>query len=149
MITINNIMRPLMAKLILLSPATKIKTPNHPHGQSVVIKIVCLIGDIVATHKVGGFMSHSAKKFCSWCELQDHEREELKLGKPCNQMLALGASHQWYNTGTLRLQQMFAKRSGIRLSEINCLPYWDPVTNIALGPLYNWYEGVLQHHVCH
>ncbi|MBW0579164.1 hypothetical protein O181_118879, partial [Austropuccinia psidii MF-1] len=59
-------MRPLIDELILLNPGIKIKTPNHPYGRSVVIKIMCLIGDIVATHKVGGFMSHSAKKFCSW-----------------------------------------------------------------------------------
>ncbi|MBW0476031.1 hypothetical protein O181_015746 [Austropuccinia psidii MF-1] len=147
--TIDNIMRPLIDELILLNPGIKIKTPNHPHGQSVVIKIVYLIGDIVATHKVGGFMSHSAKNFFSLCELKDNEREELKLGKPHNQMLVLGASHQWYDTRTLRLQQMFAKRSGIQWSEIKILPYWDPVTNIALGPLHNWYEGVLQDHVLH
>ncbi|MBW0516432.1 hypothetical protein O181_056147 [Austropuccinia psidii MF-1] len=29
---------------------------------------------------------------------------------------------------------------------MNQLPYWDPVTNICLGVLHNWYEGVLQHH---
>ncbi|MBW0515864.1 hypothetical protein O181_055579 [Austropuccinia psidii MF-1] len=32
MITINNIMRPLIDQLILLNPVIQIKTPNHPHG---------------------------------------------------------------------------------------------------------------------
>ncbi|PLW23895.1 hypothetical protein PCANC_18850 [Puccinia coronata f. sp. avenae] len=36
--------------------------------------------------------------------------------------------------------------NGTRWSELNRLPYWDPVRNVALGVMHNWYEGVLQHH---
>ncbi|MBW0582545.1 hypothetical protein O181_122260 [Austropuccinia psidii MF-1] len=37
-------------------------------------------------------------------------------------------------------------RTGIRWSELNRLPYWDPVVNVTLGVMHNWFEGVLQHH---
>ncbi|PLW24723.1 hypothetical protein PCASD_05234 [Puccinia coronata f. sp. avenae] len=35
---------------------------------------------------------------------------------------------------------------GTRWSELNRLPYWDPVMNVVLGVMHNWYEGILQHH---
>ncbi|KNZ60916.1 hypothetical protein VP01_14837g1 [Puccinia sorghi] len=31
------------------------------------------------------------------------------------------------------------------LTCISSTPYWNPVNNIALGIMHNWYEGVLQH----
>ncbi|MBW0488646.1 hypothetical protein O181_028361 [Austropuccinia psidii MF-1] len=148
MITINNILKPTIDELLEIQKV-KISTPSHPHGRNVSIKLVALIGDIVATHKVAGFMSHSAKYFCSWCEPQDHSREELILGKPRQKSSVLGASHRWNNARTIKLQQKFAKSSGIRWSELNRLPYWDPVTSVALGIVHNWYEGVLRHHVLH
>ncbi|MBW0558368.1 hypothetical protein O181_098083 [Austropuccinia psidii MF-1] len=81
MITINNILKPIIDELLEIKKVN-ISTPSHPHGRNVSIKLVALIGGIFATHKVAGFMSHLAKYFCSWCELQDHNREELILEKP-------------------------------------------------------------------
>ncbi|MBW0541940.1 hypothetical protein O181_081655, partial [Austropuccinia psidii MF-1] len=147
MVTISNVFKPLIDELLELNCGVKIVTPKYRNGRMVVVKLVGLIGDIVATHKVGGFVSHSAKHFCSWCELQDNQRADLKLGNPRQRRTVLNASHQWNGARTPRLRENFAKKNGIRWSELNRLPYWDPVANIALGVLHNWYEGVLQHHV--
>ncbi|MBW0575933.1 hypothetical protein O181_115648 [Austropuccinia psidii MF-1] len=147
MITINNVLKPLIQELIQLNNSIVITTPNYPQGQRVIVKLVGLIGHIVATHKAGGFMSHSAKYFCAWCELQDHERDQLKLGNIRKGTSVLGASRQWKDARTTRVQQMLSKTNGIRWSEINRLPYWDPVKNILLGVVNNWYEGVLQNHL--
>ncbi|MBW0549631.1 hypothetical protein O181_089346 [Austropuccinia psidii MF-1] len=38
------------------------------------------------------------------------------------------------------------KHTGIRWSELNCLHYWDPVQQIPLGIMHNWFEGIFQHH---
>ncbi|MBW0462501.1 hypothetical protein O181_002216 [Austropuccinia psidii MF-1] len=64
MITTNHILKPLVYQLIQIN-VVKIPMPNYPRGREVVIQLVCLIGNIVATHKAAGFLSHSAKKFCS------------------------------------------------------------------------------------
>ncbi|MBW0510137.1 hypothetical protein O181_049852 [Austropuccinia psidii MF-1] len=64
MITINNILKPTIDELLEIKKV-KTSTPSHPHGRNVSIKLVALIGDIVATHQVSGFMSHLAKYFCS------------------------------------------------------------------------------------
>ncbi|MBW0555620.1 hypothetical protein O181_095335 [Austropuccinia psidii MF-1] len=149
MVTINNVLKPLIDELIELNCGVKIITPNHPRGRYVVVKLVGLIGDIVATHKAGGFMSHSAKYFCSWCELKDIERTHLKIGKPHKRSAVLSASRRWQEENSTTTQQRLAQYCGIRWSEINCLPYWDPVKNICLGVLHNWYEGILQHHFCY
>ncbi|MBW0575983.1 hypothetical protein O181_115698 [Austropuccinia psidii MF-1] len=93
MITINNVMKPLVAELKQLKNGITVCTPNYPHGQKVIVKLVALIGDIVATHKAGGFISHSAKRFCSWCEIQDNKRVDLKIGKLCARNTVLAESH--------------------------------------------------------
>ncbi|MBW0511417.1 hypothetical protein O181_051132 [Austropuccinia psidii MF-1] len=140
MITINNFMKPLVDELNQLKNGITVCTPNYPHGQKVIVKLVVLIGDIGATHKVGGLMSHSAKTFCSWREIQDNERVDLKIGKLRTQNTVLAASHQWNEARTVTLRQKYAKEHEIQWSELNRLPYWDPTTNISLGVVHNWYE---------
>ncbi|MBW0508693.1 hypothetical protein O181_048408 [Austropuccinia psidii MF-1] len=149
MVTLNNVLKPLIDELIELNRGVKCITPNHPHGRYVVVKLVGLIDNIVSTHKAGGFMSHYAKDFCSWCELKEIERNHLKLGKPRKWSAVLSASRSWKRANYTTAQQCLAQYCGIRWSEINRLPYWDPVKNICLGVLHNWYEGTLQHNFCY
>ncbi|MBW0571572.1 hypothetical protein O181_111287 [Austropuccinia psidii MF-1] len=52
MMTMNNVLKPLVEELIELNNGKNINTPGHPHGRKVIVKLVCLIGDIVATHKL-------------------------------------------------------------------------------------------------
>ncbi|MBW0547961.1 hypothetical protein O181_087676 [Austropuccinia psidii MF-1] len=73
MLTTNNVLRPLVDELLKLNEGIKIITPKYPHGRKVFVRLVSLIGDIVATHKVSGFMSHSARKFFSWCDINHDE----------------------------------------------------------------------------
>ncbi|MBW0551442.1 hypothetical protein O181_091157 [Austropuccinia psidii MF-1] len=80
-ITINNILKPLVDELMELNREILIKTPNYPHGHRVIIRLGGLIGNIIATPKAGGFMAHSAKQFCSWCEIEENKKVELMLGK--------------------------------------------------------------------
>ncbi|KNZ52983.1 hypothetical protein VP01_337g10 [Puccinia sorghi] len=128
--TISHILEPLVDELLLLNTGVFLKTPNFPNGHRISIHLGTLIGDIVASHKISGFASHSATFFCS-CQKQ---REKRRLAVV------------WRETSTLAKQTQLLKRYGTRWSELNRLPYWDPVKNMALGVMHNWYEGVLQHH---
>ncbi|MBW0532325.1 hypothetical protein O181_072040 [Austropuccinia psidii MF-1] len=118
----------------------------YPHGRQISVRLVSLLGDIVANHKVSGFMSHSAKQFCSWCKIKDDEWKELKFGILCNQHSVLASSWKWKEVENESQQQAFSKETGIPWSKLNTLPYWDPVVCVPLGVMHNWYEGVLQHH---
>ncbi|MBW0517938.1 hypothetical protein O181_057653 [Austropuccinia psidii MF-1] len=146
MVTISNILLPLVNELLELNRGIKIPTPKYGGGRKIVVKLVNLIGDIVANHKVAGFKSHAARKFCSWCEIEDHDRDQLILGKLRHRRGVLDASRKWKETEIVTLRDKLAKKTGVRWSELNRLPYWDPVKSVTLGVMHNWYEGVLQHH---
>ncbi|MBW0561985.1 hypothetical protein O181_101700 [Austropuccinia psidii MF-1] len=144
----NNVLKPLVDELLNLHKGIKITTPKYTHGHKIFVRLVGLIGDVVATHKVAGFMLHSAKQFCSWCEINDHEQEKLQLGMLCNKRKVLASSWQWKETKTITACQQLSKITGIHWSQLNCLPYWDPVLCVSLRVIHNWYEGVLHHHFC-
>ena len=61
MVAISNVLRPFVDKFINMSNGKKMFTHLFPKGQIVEAKLVALLGDVVAAHKVAGFMSHSAK----------------------------------------------------------------------------------------
>ncbi|MBW0569960.1 hypothetical protein O181_109675 [Austropuccinia psidii MF-1] len=82
MITINNVLRPIIDEIYELNNGLTISTPEYPLGRKVVVQVVTLVGDIVAAHKAAGFKSHSDNKFCSWCEVNASDQHKLKLGRP-------------------------------------------------------------------
>ncbi|CAH7668322.1 hypothetical protein PPACK8108_LOCUS2812 [Phakopsora pachyrhizi] len=121
-ITINNILSKFVDKLFVLGKGIILKTQKYPKGHNVVVKLAALIGDILANHKVAGFMSHSARKFCSWCSK------------------VLEVSYEWKGLTSVKERQNLAKKTCICWSELNCVPYWDTVKNLPLGVMHNWYE---------
>ncbi|KNZ61148.1 hypothetical protein VP01_14467g1, partial [Puccinia sorghi] len=108
-------------------------------------KLGALIGDVVATHKVAGFSSHSAKRFCSWCDVLNTEIAQMQMGRSQTQMATLAAARKWTDA-TQTAQKKLVKQTGVQISELNRLTYWDPAKNVVLGIMHNWFEGVLQHH---
>jgi hypothetical protein len=98
-----------------------------------------------ATHKVAGFSSHSTKKPCSWCNVVNTKLPNMKIGQPCNQIATLATLQRWLDADPTK-QKKLLKDTGVHSSELNCLPYWDPIKNVVLGDMHNWYKGVLQHH---
>ncbi|MBW0576357.1 hypothetical protein O181_116072, partial [Austropuccinia psidii MF-1] len=93
-----------------------------------------------------GFMSHSANKFCNWCEVTINKRKSLKLGKSQSGREVGNISHQYHELQSQEKKEKLAKSTGIRWSELNHLPYWNPVLNVTLGVMHNWFKGILQHH---
>ncbi|MBW0584763.1 hypothetical protein O181_124478 [Austropuccinia psidii MF-1] len=91
-------------------------------------------------------MSHSATRFCSWCEIVTNERQDLKLGEQQTGRDVRNTSYAYHELESQVKKEDLAKRSGIRWSELNRLPYWDPVLNITLCVMHNWFEGILKHH---
>ncbi|MBW0513240.1 hypothetical protein O181_052955 [Austropuccinia psidii MF-1] len=144
---INNLLRPIIDEIYELNNGLTISTPEYPHGRKVVVNVVTLVDDIVAAHKAAGFKSHSANKFCSWCEVNASDQHKLKLGRPSTGRKVLEAANHWKDTLSEFSQEKVAIRTGVRWSELNRLPYWDLVLNVSLGVMHNWFKGVLQHHL--
>jgi hypothetical protein len=146
MTTISHILAPLVDKLLLLNNGTFVQTPQFPNGCKLSVQLGILVGDIVATHKIAGFASHSATLFCSWCKCQKKDMMHMQLGRMQNRRETRLQAIRWRDSDTLTEQAKWLTMNGTRWSELNRLPYWDPVRNVALGVMHNWYGGVLQHH---
>lgn len=146
MITISHVLRPLVDSLLELENGVLIHTNQFPFGRQVQVRLLALIGDIVATHKVGGFTSHSGEFFCSWCKAQKSELQNLEVGPIREKRHTLAQAQRWNETNSVAAKERLVKKTGVRWSQLNRLPYWNPVMNISLGVMHNWFEGVLQHH---
>ncbi|MBW0481642.1 hypothetical protein O181_021357 [Austropuccinia psidii MF-1] len=145
-ITINNILMPLVDDLIKLHPGIIIRTPNSPNGRKIVVKLGCLIGDLVATNKVAGFASHSATSFCTWCECTKAQLPDLEIARLHKCHIVRHYSNAFKDAQNQTQADRLVKKSGVRWSELNRLPYWDPVRHTSLGILHMWFEGILQNH---
>ncbi|POV99692.1 hypothetical protein PSTT_13630 [Puccinia striiformis] len=146
MTTISHILAPLVDELLLLNTGTFVNTPQFPGGRKLSVHLGVLIGDMVATHKIAGFASHAATLFCSWCQCLKKDMMHMQVGRIRTRRDTRSQAIRWRDSDTLVEQKRLLTLHGTRWSELNRLPYWDPVKNVALGVMHNWYEGVLQHH---
>ncbi|KNZ59218.1 hypothetical protein VP01_1781g7, partial [Puccinia sorghi] len=66
-------------------------------------------------------------------------------GRARTRATTLAAARRWGDASQTARKKL-VKQTGVRTSELNRLSYWDPVNNVVLGIMHNWFEGVLQHH---
>ncbi|MBW0529106.1 hypothetical protein O181_068821 [Austropuccinia psidii MF-1] len=125
MFTISNILGPLVKKLLESNQGIMIHTPKYPKGHKVIVKLAAFIGDVVATHK----------------------KKQLKLGRCRSGQDVCNTSFAYHKLESHTKKEKLAKKTGICWSELNRLPYWNPVLNFTLVFIHNWFEGILQHHL--
>ncbi|KNZ56501.1 hypothetical protein VP01_238g8 [Puccinia sorghi] len=77
--TIKHLLKPIVDKLISLDSGVIMKTHQYPWGWSVRVKLLCLLGDLLATKKVGGFASPTATRYCTWCLAQCQALQNIEL----------------------------------------------------------------------
>ncbi|MBW0514568.1 hypothetical protein O181_054283 [Austropuccinia psidii MF-1] len=143
---ISSILGPLFNELLESNRGITICTPKYPQECKVIVKLAASIGDVFATHKVEGFMSHSANRFCTWFDIKINQKQELKLGRCQYGRDVCHTSFDYCQLESCTKKEKLAKKTGIHWSELNFLPYWNPLLNVTLGVMHNWFEGVLQHH---
>jgi hypothetical protein len=148
-VTINNILQPLVDELQRLDAGVKFATPKHPQGRDVRVRIVPVIADLVALRKVTGFAAHSATLFCSFCKLH---RTAMASSDPQKWVArvhreVMKASAAWNNARSLVRRENLVKQNGVRFSLLHRLSYRDSVKHNVIGIMHNWLEGVLQHHL--
>ncbi|MBW0495595.1 hypothetical protein O181_035310 [Austropuccinia psidii MF-1] len=146
MVTINNILSVFINEMIQLNLGIFVQTSKYLNVCMVVVCLGFLIGDLVANHKVSGFASHLATRFCSWCECPKAEIQQLKLARLQQQRIVKDYSLGFKDLKNEAERTRMVKKTGISWSELNQLGYWDPVQQIPLGIMHNWFEGILQHH---
>ncbi|MBW0496430.1 hypothetical protein O181_036145 [Austropuccinia psidii MF-1] len=78
-VTISNVLKPLVDKLLLLRDGNKVLKSFHPEGQFVFAQLLPLVGDHVAIHKTVGFGNHSEQQLCAWCKAETSELHQMKV----------------------------------------------------------------------
>ncbi|KNZ43675.1 hypothetical protein VP01_999g1 [Puccinia sorghi] len=84
MITMSNILKPLVDELLLLNDGVQMSSFKFPNGQ-----------------KVAGFASHAATKFCSYCFCPKQELSQLCVGKLRVGRATISQSLRWKEASTL------------------------------------------------
>lgn len=143
---INNVLAPIVDQLLLLDQGVRVCTHQYPNGRTVQIKLLGLVGDVVGTHKVAGYASHSATCFCSYCVCKVQDRPSLQLEREQTDIEVRAQAQTYAQATTITKQEGLVRKFGVRSSELNRLPYRDTVKHVVLGVMHNWLEGVLQHH---
>lgn len=144
--TINHVLSPIIDQLLSLDEGFRILTHLYPEGRMVQVKLLGLVGDVVATYKVAGYASHLASSFCSYCICTVKERPDLRLGGARLDSVVRMQARTYSEANMITKREGLVKKHGVRCSELNRLEYRDTVRHVVLGVMHNCLEGVLQHH---
>ncbi|MBW0463124.1 hypothetical protein O181_002839 [Austropuccinia psidii MF-1] len=107
--TISHILKPLVDGLLDLQHGIMIPTFQEKDGHLIFVQILPLVGDFVAVHKTAGFLSHSAKQFCPWCNSQLQNLHNLQIGSTRSGIEILESSKKWKNAKTMTQQEEIHK----------------------------------------
>lgn len=128
-------------------PGKILPTHRHPNGIAVSARIIPLLADLQAIRKVAGYLSHSARFFCTFCKCQknniedlNYRRWEIRRGREVR-----AQAEEWRDLVTVTEKESLARETGVRWTPLHNMPYWDPVKHVLLGFMHNFLEGILQH----
>ncbi|TFK52726.1 hypothetical protein OE88DRAFT_1791307 [Heliocybe sulcata] len=146
--TITHVADPVIDQLAIFYTGKRIPTYRQPEGSFHRVALMAFIADLITIRKCGGFASHSAEIFCSFCECLKSQIESLDPGqwRPCNGAEVRIAAGLWRDAQTKKAREALFTKYGIRWSSLHKLLYRDPVHHMVLGVMHNWMEGILQHH---
>ncbi|MBW0512446.1 hypothetical protein O181_052161 [Austropuccinia psidii MF-1] len=131
-ITISNCMKLLVDELLVLKDGFEAFTAQNPLGQKIYLQILPICGDLLATHKAVGFGSPAASQFCGWCQASLNKLNLMNIGVKRTGIDVLDSAKAWLASKALKEQEEICKRTGVRWSELNRLPYRIPNMHVAL-----------------
>ena len=147
---INHLLEPLVAELLeLWTPGVWLDcTPIWEYGRIVRAALIPLICDLKASRQVMGHGSHSAKKFCSICQLPQEEIDVVDKSK----FVAISSieyrrrAAKWKDADSQSRRDKVFKKYGIRWSMLLRLPYWDPPRFTVVDTMHTVLLGHLHRH---
>ena len=103
---------------------------------------------MLAARQAGGFASPTATFFCTLCNLNIQDIENLdKRTWPERDVGEHGRlARQWRDAPTTEKQEALFKSHGIRWSPLLSLPYWNPILFTAIEPMHVFDAGLFQTH---
>lgn len=146
---INHVLVPLVDDLLeLYIDGVTIRTANHQNGRLVRSALGPLVSDLLAARQMAGFSSHSSKTFCPHCSLTLDEisNTDKSTWGPKNPELLKAQAQAWRNAESEAVRDDLWKTNGVRWTELQRLPYWEPSKFMTIDPMHLLYLGNLQRH---
>ncbi|KAJ7444385.1 hypothetical protein B0H11DRAFT_1655154, partial [Mycena galericulata] len=121
------------------------QTHDYECGLVVRCAIVAVICDLPASRKIGGFSSHSHRRFCTHCGvgLNDFntDRWQRRTAAECRTWM------EKYKTAVTDAEaQRYFDQSGLRWTKFLRLPYFDVSRMIVVDCMHNLFLGLLREH---
>lgn len=147
---INHLLEPLVEELLeFWTPGVWFtRTPRWEHGRLVRAALIPLVCDLKAARQVMGHGSHSARKFCSICQLPRNEINTIDGSK----LVAISSTEYrrratiWKGASSRTQREIFFKKYGVRWSVLLRLPYWDPPRFTVIDTMHTVLLGHLHRH---
>jgi hypothetical protein len=146
---INHVLAPLVDDLLMLYDDGFItQTPKHPGGRLIRVALGPLVSDLIAARQMAGFSSHSSRTFCPHCSLVLDEisnTDKSTWGARDPDLLKTQAQ-EWRDAESEVVRDRLWRANGVRWTELQRLPYWDPSRFMTIDPMHLLYLGNLQRH---
>lgn len=147
---INHLLSPLVDEFLVLWKGVHITPTSKAEGGRFVKAVcACLASDIPAATQVAGQGHHSTTEFvCPHCHIDKGDLEyscpERPLRDPQSRRELLDL---WDQCVTEDDQDAFFKKHGIRRSELDRLPYWDPLLMKVIEAMHLFFLNLLKRHL--
>lgn len=147
---INHLLRPLVENLInLWKPGVWLnRTPEWEYGRIIRAALIPLVCDLKAARQVMGHGSHSARKFCSVCNLPRDKIDLLDENElvPISSVDYRRRAMKWKDAISPSQRDKVFKKYGVRWSPLLLLPYWDPPRFTIVDTMHTVLLGHLHRH---
>ncbi|KAI0822496.1 hypothetical protein BC628DRAFT_1281695, partial [Trametes gibbosa] len=147
---INHCLKPLVDELLVFweSGIFFSRTAKFVTGRLVRCALVPLVCDLPAARQTAGFGAHNAKYFCSVCNLEHSDIDNLDMASwpPRTAEAHRKAAWEWKAKESVAQREAAFKENSTRWSELLRLPYWDPIRYTVIDSMHNHYLGLLKHH---
>ncbi|MBW0492114.1 hypothetical protein O181_031829 [Austropuccinia psidii MF-1] len=140
----NSILEPLLIELQMLWNGILFSnTHDFPQVRLIRVALLPLIADLPALRKVAGLVSHSANRFCSFCNITRVEINEIDISKLETRTHEnhISKENEWLQLQTKGDQDEFAKSHGVRWSILNKLDYGRPIDFCGIDIMHSLILG--------
>ncbi|GJE84480.1 hypothetical protein PsYK624_005560 [Phanerochaete sordida] len=136
--------------LMLYDTGIIVKTANYPEGRRVRLILIAVCCDHPAMCRLCGFGdSGSGNHFCTKCKVK---KEDLNTpeGLTIDAFPARDPEEhrkladEYDKLTTKEERDAFCREHGVRASELNRLPYWNPVRMAIVDPMHNVLLGLVR-----
>ena len=127
------------------------RTCAYYYGRVVRCALICVVSDLPAARKVGGFASIHHTQMCAMCHCTRRQQDSLNdsfatLGTRRTNEEIRNSAQLYLDAADEKERNETVHNSGIRWSELFRLPYFDTSCFVVIDAMHNLFLGLVQEH---